>query len=35
MLDTSLYRVRFEPNPTFGSCGAVYSNLQVVVYSLA
>jgi hypothetical protein len=35
MMDTSLYRVRFEANPTFNSCGAVYANLQVVVYSLA
>jgi hypothetical protein len=35
MRDTSLYRIRFEANPTFGSCAVQYSNLQVVIYSEA
>ena len=33
--DLSLYRVRFEPNPTFTSCAIQYSNLQVIVYGEA
>jgi hypothetical protein len=35
MIDVSLYRVRFEQNPTYPSCANQYSNLQVIIYSLA
>jgi hypothetical protein len=35
MIDVSLYRVRFEQNPTFPTCSNQYSNLQVIIYSLA
>ena len=35
MIDTSLYRVRFEANPTFASCANSFANIQVIIYSLA
>ena len=35
MMDTSLYRVRFEANPTYGTCATQNANLQVIIYSLA
>lgn len=35
MQDTSLYRVRFEANPTYATCAVQNANLQVIIYSLA
>jgi hypothetical protein len=35
MKDTSLYRLRFEPNPQLVVCGAQYANMQVIIYSEA